>query len=208
MLQSVELSAESDQGQRPTLDTNQAQRSIAVRITVDASDVVDAKVYLANCVGGLIDIATAAKSRADDVVGPTENPIPLWQKDPTPSLEKFARHASVQLAVFKAASELVLSGVVLQAGTQALWYPQTQWTTMAPGSGGASGGLTLADFQVYYPEKVFRPHWLNRDAVLSDGDLYVRTINAAGLNAGIAAALKERRITLSGCISSPQRNGG
>lgn len=170
------------------MQDTEAKKIILELAKVERADVVDAKNYLAGLNGEIV-VRDEAKKRADQVVGPPEGEMPLWQENPTPTLTQFARHVSVQLAVFKAAWELVSAGIMLPAAQTSTWAPPVGWTTVRPGSGGYRSGEELKELLASYPEKLIRPSWLKDKTLLSDGDLYLLTLDATGLHQGIKDAL-------------------
>jgi hypothetical protein len=167
----------------------QAKEYILARVNIDRADIADAKTFLAT-LSGIFAVNDVATRRANDVVGPPEQTLPLWQDDPTPAIDRYIAHLRARLAVFKAASELVASGIVMQAGANVTGSITTPWTDAPPRGGGTSASFNL-DFIYAHPEHVVRPVWVKDDVVLGDGDLYLSTLGASQLHSGIADALRQ-----------------
>lgn len=184
------------------MDASQAKVFVLGHVRVRPTDVADAKARLAQ-EDGAISVKTFAISRADEIVGPLDVAIPLWQEDPTPSLVRFSRHITVQLATYKAAWDLIHSGVMLCAGsvqTRDFYMP---WTTVRPGSGGHSASESLEALVASFPEQLLRPSWLEHRTTLQDGDLYLHALNAAGLHPGIEDALRQAVLAFNAGLYVP-----
>ncbi len=68
-----------------------------------------------------------------------------------------------------------------------------EWTTMVPGGGGHSGGLSYDEFSVPVPNKVLmRPSGIKpSEQPLSDPDLYLHELGIEGLDVDIESSLRE-----------------
>lgn len=176
----------------PDCDMNaaEAKQFIVAHVIVQRSDVADAKQHLLGLTGKL-DIGAIAKARADEVVGHSEQEMPLWQSDPTPSLLLKARHIGAQLAIFKAAWELTHNGVMLLIGETQVAKPSVLWSTVRPGGSGYRSGEDLEELQHSYPSSLLRPAWISDVTTLTDADLYLRALDASGVHTGIAEALRQ-----------------
>lgn len=168
----------------------EAKQFILDRVIVERPDVVDAKEHLLR-LGRNLDTRAIAQTRADTLVGVPESEAPLWQNDPTPSLLVMARHLGAQLAVFKAAWELAYNGLLLVSGDRQDFRPSLPWSTVGPSGGGMRATETLEELHCSYLGQLLRPAWLKNETILSEADLYLRTLDANSLHTGIAEALRQ-----------------
>jgi hypothetical protein len=100
------------------------------------------------------------------------------------------RELGLKLAFHYAVWELVGSGALMPGGSNSEEEPTVPYTTITDQSGGVRGGLYFPELKFTYPERIYKPANCQPRSLLSDGDLYLRSIGL-DLHPGIEEALQE-----------------
>ena len=105
-----------------------------------------------------------------------------------------AKAISWKLAGYEAIWSLIGNGhFLITSESNHIENINISWTTVIPGSGGTSSGLTFDDYHIPIPLKVcLRPSGLSRqDQPISDPDLFLHELNIEGLDIDIEVSLSE-----------------
>ena len=109
--------------------------------------------------------------------------------DPGETIEQVSRWLASQVAAGEAVWALVGNGALVpRAAGSDIPALHLGWTTVIPGSGGESSGWTFEEFAVPVPAEVGLPS--SGATHLTDGDLYLHSLDATDLDESIADSLR------------------
>lgn len=113
--------------------------------------------------------------------------------NPTPAITAASDALSWRLAASEAIWSLIHSGFLIALSAPQGSAPHLEWTTVVPGSGGASGGWTFEDLFIPLPGRVRRAPSLEEtnNQFLSEPDLYLNTLGIPNMHAEVSAAFRE-----------------
>jgi len=114
--------------------------------------------------------------------------------DPVPTLKAAAEAISWKLAACEAIWGLISNGAVFPASTNLCGeIGSLGWTTVVPGSGGSSSGLSLDELSILVPGSLALPRSSDgfNSQPLTDPDLYLKELNLPDCSSEIEVALRE-----------------
>ncbi|MDP1864226.1 MAG: hypothetical protein Q8K52_10010 [Thiobacillus sp.] len=176
------------------MNASEAEATIRSKVFVTPQRVTIAKAIAFSIATSTVtcDEVLDAVYQANQIVVP--RPVVLHETvDTDAMLVKVSDAISWRLATIEALWSLVHSGLLVAMGDVSTQSASVDWTTVVPGSGGASAGWQFGDYELPVPSRVRRsPSSLNSpNQFLSEPGLYIHELGVPAMHAEISAAFSE-----------------
>ncbi len=170
------------------MNAAEIRAAIEGAVSVTPAVVLQAKAHLLESAPGQTTtlMTSFAASMGPTVTGPV---LIHPSIDPAEIIEVVSRWLAFHVAAGEAVWALVGSGALVpRSGGMDVPRLHLAWTTVIPGSGGESSGWNFEEFAIPVPAQVALPS--SGATHLTDGELYLRSLNTTDIDESIAESLR------------------